>query len=559
MTIPMENVKPHSRYMPDPAKMSEMAAYKEKPKVVHRKKKPKKRKQKKKVETPKTQIYTRDEFAEILKKYHQTAQESRLDREYCKTYEEGHVLRSESGEIIGGGPYQWQVDWHNAGIDHDQRMICAANQSGKSRSAAAEVAIQAIGKYPSWWQGKRFANHIEVLVCGTTNEECRNINQRQLLGKITEDREPDGTGWIPRDMIKKVTFRQCGVPNVVDMAEIRHVSGGVSTLMFKSYEQGPTKFQGVQFDLAWLDEEPEDPKLWPEIQTRLIVRHGHILFTRTPLFGMTDMVRHFLEGKISGCYHVIASLDDAPHMTAEMKEKYLQRWPIHERDTRARGIPMMGEGLVYAIADDSIVCEPFEIPNHFRKIVGIDFGIDHPFAAVWAAYDGDTDIIYLYSEYMESGQTPPIHAAAIRSRGRKIPVTWPHDGAIRDKGSGRPLAEQYQENELNMLHVSARLNDDKGGGQSTEAIVSEMLERMHTGRLKVFPSMTNWFRQKGMYHRKQQGIGSVINKVNDDVIAASHYAVMMIRYAQSDAQMNFTKQTMATGTYNPFKQFERAM
>jgi len=152
-----------------------------------------------------------------------------------------------------------------------------------------------------------------------------------------------------------------------------------------------------------------------------------------------------------------------------------------------------------------------------------------------------------------------INHAAIRSRGRKIPVTWPHDGAIRDKGSGRPLAEQYQENELNMLHVSARLNDDKGGGQSTEAIVSEMLERMHTGRLKVFPSMTNWFRQKGMYHRKQQGIGSVINKVNDDVIAASHYAVMMIRYAQSDAQMNFTKQTMATGTYNPFKQFERAM
>lgn len=453
---------------------------------------------------------------------------------------------------ITGGVVNHNCEFHNAGKDHDQRMLCCANQVGKSRSAAAEVAIHMTGLYPDWWEGKRFDHPVEALVCNTTNEECRNINQRQLVGKITEDREPDGTGWIPKHLISKATFRQCGVPNVIDTCEVKHVSGGTSTFMQKSYEQGVSKFEGVQYDLCWLDEEPEDSKIWPEIQTRMIVKSGHILFSRTPLFGMTDMVRHFLEGGIEGCYSVIASLDDAPHMTKQMKDKYLSRWPHHERDTRARGIPMLGEGAVYPISDEQIICEPFEIPGHYRKIVGIDFGISHPFSAVWAAYDGDNDIVYLYGEYEAKDQTPPVHAAAIRARGKGIPVSWPHDGAIRDKGSGRPLAEQYAEHELNMLGASARIHDDKGGGQSTEAIVNQMLERMHTGRLKVFPSMTVWLRQKKMYHRKQTGTSSMINRINDDMIAASHYAVMMLRYAQSSSDMGGSRPVAVVDDYDVF-------
>ena len=479
-------------------------------------------------------------------------QRHRLQREYVRTYEQGHVLRDAAGRIIGGGPYPWQVRFHNLGKEHDERALLANNQGGKSRCGAAEVACHATGWYPDWWEGHRIAHPCEILVSGVTNEELRNICQRQLLGKITEDRAADGTGWIPANAVKKVTFRQCGVPNVVDTVEVRHVSGGISTIMFKSYEQGATKFQGVQFDVAWLDEEPEEQDIFSEIQTRMMVRRGHILFTRTPLFGTTDMVRHFMNGG-PGIAFLMVSLDECPHLNADDKARMLARWPEHERATRATGVPMLGEGAVYPIADSQITCAPFAIPDHFRRIVGIDFGIDHPFAAAWIAFDADADVMYLYDAWQTSGQTPPIHAAALKARGRKIPVSWPHDGTMRDKGSGRSLADQYGDHDLNMLGISARIHDDKGGGQSREAIASMVLERMHTGRFKVFSNQSEWLRQKNMYHRK----GGKINAVNDDLLSASHYAVMMVRYAMSGVEMDMTRPKRAQNEYNPFEQFER--
>ena len=35
-------------------------------------------------------------------------------------------------------------------------------------------------------------------------------------------------------------------------------------------------------------------------------------------------------------------------------------------------MPMMGEGAVFPISDEDIMCEPFEIPKHYYRISGID-------------------------------------------------------------------------------------------------------------------------------------------------------------------------------------------
>ena len=37
---------------------------------------------------------------------------------------------------------------------------------------------------------------------------------------------------------------------------VKHSSGGNSTLGFKSYDQGRTKWQGETLDFVWFDEEP---------------------------------------------------------------------------------------------------------------------------------------------------------------------------------------------------------------------------------------------------------------------------------------------------------------
>jgi hypothetical protein len=55
-----------------------------------------------------------------------------------------------------------------------------------------------------------------------------------------------------------------------------------------------------------------------------------------------------------------------------------------------------------------------------------------------------------------------------------------------------------------------------------------MLERMQTGRWKVFSHLEDWFREYRVYHRRA---GKVV-KLGDDLLAASRYAMMMRRFAR---------------------------
>ena len=83
-----------------------------------------------------------------------------------------------------------------------------------------------------------------------------------------------------------------------------------------------------------------------------------------------------------------------------------------------------------------------------------------------------------------------------------------------------------------MLNKSARYpknkgQDEKGGAQPIEPVVEEILERMMTGRFKVFSHLNPWFEEFRSYHRKD---GKIVDKL-DDILSATRYAVMMKRYA----------------------------
>src|SRR5262249_56495037 len=53
-------------------------------------------------------------------------------------------------------PYPRQEQFHNAGATHRERLLIAANQSGKSLAGGMECAMHATGRYPDWWCGRYF-------------------------------------------------------------------------------------------------------------------------------------------------------------------------------------------------------------------------------------------------------------------------------------------------------------------------------------------------------------------------------------------------------------------
>jgi hypothetical protein len=74
-------------------------------------------------------------------------------------------------------PYPKQASFHEAGTSHRERLLMAANQSGKTLAGGMEVAMHATGRYPEWWAGKRFDGPTVGWVAGVTGETVRDTGR----------------------------------------------------------------------------------------------------------------------------------------------------------------------------------------------------------------------------------------------------------------------------------------------------------------------------------------------------------------------------------------------
>jgi hypothetical protein len=244
-------------------------------------------------------------------------------------------------------------------------------------------------------------------------------------------------------------------------------------------------------------------------------------------------------------YLVTASWDDVPHLDEKTKRELWDATPEYMRDARSKGLPTLGSGAIFPIKEEFIKCAPFEIPKHWPRIAGMDFGWDHPTAASWLAYDQEGDIVYLYDCYAASKTLIPVHASAIKARGKWIPMAWPHDGyQVKDAMTGDQLAKQYGDEEVNMLSTHAQFASTGGEDEkpqsliSVEAGIQDMLTRMQTGRFKVFNTLGEWFSEYRLYRREK---GKIV-KLFDDRISSTRYALMMLRFAITEpAKTNFVR------------------
>jgi hypothetical protein len=122
-------------------------------------------------------------------------------------------------------PYPKQREFHAAGATARERLLMAGNQLGKTLAGGFEVAMHATGRYPPWWEGRRFDRPVNAWACGVTGEVVRDTVQRVLVGRPGFE----GTGSIPKDAIlERVPAR--GVADQLDLIKVRHESGGISII-----------------------------------------------------------------------------------------------------------------------------------------------------------------------------------------------------------------------------------------------------------------------------------------------------------------------------------------
>ncbi len=417
-------------------------------------------------------------------------------------------------------PYRKQIKFHDSGLKHRERLFRAGNQLGKTLSGGAEATFHATGNYPTWWQGRRIEQANNGWVGAPSGELVRDGAQRILLGQPGEW----GTGWIPKASIVDVSRAQ-GIKDMVDSVTVRHINGGTSRIKFKTYDQGRLRWQSETLDYVWFDEEPPED-IYMEGLSRTNATGGFIWLTFTPLLGVSTVVMRFLKEKSPDRDDIAMTIEDAEHISPEERARIVASYPAHEREARTRGVPILGSGRIFPFPREALSVEAFPIPRHWARLGALDIGWDHPTAAVQIAHDRDADIIYVTHCYKVREASVAVHAGALKPWGHDLPWAWPHDAFQHDKGSGEQIAELYRTHGLKMLPEHAQFADDRGNG--LEAGIFEMVDRMTTGRFKVFAHLEDWFEEFELYHRKD---GKVF-KERDDAISASRYATMMVRYAK---------------------------
>lgn len=409
--------------------------------------------------------------------------------------------------------YKKHLEFFEAGATKHERAFIAGNRVGKTVGFGAEVVYHLTGRYPHWWKGRRWNRPVKALASGDTHETTRDIIQLKMLGALSDRPEQIGTGLIPWQYIAGWVPRP-HVKGAIELCRVKHVSGGESEFYLRSFEQGRAIFQGVELDIFWPDEEcPLD--VYTEGLVRTMTTDGISVLTFTPLSGRTDLVNQLMdpnsEAASDRCV-VQCGWDDVPHLDEDTKQRMMAKLPPHQRDARTRGIPSLGAGAIYPVAEEDFVIEPFALPKHFRRAYGFDVGWNRT-AAVWGAYDPDTDIQYLYSEHYRAHAEPSVHVAGIHARGKWIP------GAIDPASRGRT-----QDDGVQLLATYTALGLELAAADNAvEAGIYAVWERLSTGRLKVFKSLQNWLNEYRQYHRDDKG---KIVKVNDHLMDATRYLEM---------------------------------
>ena len=447
--------------------------------------------------------------------------------ELLKTLE-AQVQAKRENKLRSFVAYPKQIEFFALGATIRERLLMAANRSGKSEAGAYEMACHLTGVYPDWWKGRRWDRPINAWTGGESSAAVRQIQQQKLLGPAGVV-DMQGSGFIPRNAIVKMSSSH-GIADAVDTVQVRHVSGGISTLGFKSYEMGRGKWQGATLDVVWLDEEPP-MDIYSEALTRVAATGGIIYTTFTPILGISDVVGRFIHERSPDRAITSMTIDDAAHIPESERASIIAGYLPHEREARAKGIPMLGTGRVFLTPESEIAEDPFEIPEYYALLWSIDPGVGHPFAATLLAWDREVDVVHVVYCIRMADAMVIDHAAAMkgydRKWGEKVPVAWPQDATQRREFEGAlaPLAKIYKSHGLRMCSSHATFSD---GSNSTEAGIALMGERLRTKKLRVFKTCPEWFEEYRIYHRKE---GRIV-KLRDDLMSANRVGIMALRSAQ---------------------------
>lgn len=217
--------------------------------------------------------------------------------------------------------------------------------------------------------------------------------------------------------------------------------------------------------------------------------------------------------------------DEVPHLGEQEKKDLWKDIPPYQRKARAKGIPVLGAGVIYPFDEELVACEPFEIPKHWLHCFGLDTDAGAGWTAiVFLAWDRENQTVYIYRAYKSQSRVLMSHVEELMLQGRRFAKHKP----LWMPGVGDAAARLVTEEDAIQVIEAYK---DKGvdielPDKAVEAGIQDVHDLLEVRRLRVFKTQHDWFSEFRQYHRKPQPNGQVvIVKVNDHLMDATRYAI----------------------------------
>ena len=338
---------------------------------------------------------------------------SEIDKELARRRKDDRL----SAYNNGNKRHKKQILFHKC--KKRNRWVFGGNRSGKTECGAVECIWMLRGNHP--YRQKR--KNVFGWAVSLSQQVQRDVAQAKILS------------YLPKSWIADITMlsgrKDSPASGVIDQIKIRNVWGGISTLGFKSCDQGREKFQGSSLDFVWFDEEPPRD-IYEECLMRIMDKRGDIFGTMTPLKGRTFIYDEIYlnHRKNPEVWHEFMNWEDNPYLSKKEAKLLENALDATSLDARKYGKFSEGAGLVYPEFDESVhVIEPFRVPPEWQENISIDPGLHNPLSAHWYCVDWDGNI-YVIAEHFASGKDIDFHAAAIRSISAKLGWKTDNKGRI---------------------------------------------------------------------------------------------------------------------------------
>lgn len=395
------------------------------------------------------------------------------------------------------------------------RWVFGGNRSGKTECGAVEAVWMARGIHPY----RKNRKEVFGWVVSLSREVQRDVAQSKILSYLSPR-------WI-EEIVMVSGKRGNPAGGVIDQIRIRNVFGGISTIGFKSCDQGREKFQGSSLDFVWFDEEPP-ADVYAECRMRVLDRRGDIFGTMTPLKGLTFIYDEIYlnAGGNPEVWCEFMEWADNPFLSKKEIGLLTASMSKDQLESRRYGRFSANAGLVYPeFCEDECVIDPFPVPFDWQSELSIDPGLNNPLSCHWYAVDYD-DNVYVVAEHYEAGRDVAYHAGAIRRISAAL--GWHTDGkgrisALIDSAANqRTLASSRSVSELfaeRGILVNANVNKDLFAGISR---VKSYLSG-EGPRLYIFRNCVNLIREfKGYWWAE----GDTPRKRDDHALDELRYFLM---------------------------------